>query len=91
LTLAVQIAKWLKYCLITSLMHAPAVVIFDDIDSLIPVLPDHAPPQEQHAIEFINEFLAGILDWLREQVRAWTAYFGAPTSYLFDLTSNQQT
>ena len=61
-------AKWLKNCLITSLLHAPAVVLFDDIDALIPVLPEHAPPQEQHAVEFINEFLASIFDWLRDQV-----------------------
>ena len=64
-----QIAKWLQNCLVTSLMHAPAVVLMDDVDALIPVIPEHAPPQEQHMIEFFNEFLASVFDWMREKAR----------------------
>jgi hypothetical protein len=64
----VQVAKWLQNCLSTSLMHAPAVVIFDDIDALIPVIPEHAPPQEQQHMGLIIEFLANVFDWLREKV-----------------------
>lgn len=40
----------------------------DDVDALIPVIPEHAPPQEQHIIAFVNEFLASVLDWMREKV-----------------------
>jgi hypothetical protein len=49
-------------------MHAPAVVIFDDIDALIPVIPEHAPPQEQQQMGLIIEFLANVFDWVREKV-----------------------
>lgn len=71
----VQIAKWLQFCFVTSLMHAPAVVIMDDVDALIPVIPEHAPPQEQHIIAVVNEFLASVLDWMREKVRRSLAFF----------------
>lgn len=55
-------------CFVTSLLNAPAVIIMDDVDALIPVIPEHAPPQEQHIISFVNEFLASVFDWLREKV-----------------------
>ena len=67
-----QIAKWLQRCLVTALTHAPAVVLFDDIDALIPVVPEHAPPQDQHVGDSFVEFLAGIFDWLRDEVRCGT-------------------
>lgn len=64
-----QVAKWLQITFITSLMNAPAVILMDDVDALIPAIPEHAPPQEQHIIAFVNEFLASVLDWMREKVR----------------------
>ena len=59
----------LKQSLITALTHAPAVVLLDDVDALMPAIPEHAPPAEQHMLEYVNELLAQILDWLREQAR----------------------
>jgi hypothetical protein len=66
----VQIARSLQLNFVTSLMNAPAVVLMDDVDALIPVIPEHAPPQEQHIIAFVNEFLASVLDWMREKARS---------------------
>lgn len=64
-----QVVGRLKQSLVTALTHAPAVVLVDDVDCLLPVIPEHAPPSEQHALEYVNELLAQILDWLREQAR----------------------
>lgn len=66
-----QIAKWFQYSLVTALTHAPSVVLLDDLDSLMPVIPEHAPPQEQHQMEFITEIFAEIFDWLRTKVPPW--------------------
>ena len=76
-----QVAKWLQITFITSLMNAPAVILMDDVDALIPAVPEHAPPQEQHIIAFVNEFLASVLDWMREKVCMHCLYLHTPFSF----------
>ena len=60
--------------MVTALTHSPAVILLDDIDSLLPCIPEHAPPQDQHMMEFVIEFIAEAMDWLQGKV----AEYGAP-------------